>query len=309
MNGPTRHGRFTRRGFLGASAAAAAWVSNPAAALRGDVARGAPGPAHARLGATRTRFAVNVEMWWRRLPFLERLDRAAALGFPAIEFWDWRSKDISAIAERCRALGLEVAQFTAWGFDPPMLLRAHHERFASAIEEACDVARTLDCRLMTVVAGDDQPGMTRDAMHAGAAEGLRRAAPIAEAHAVTMILEPMNVRVDHPGHSLFGSEPAIRICQEVGSPSVKLNWDLYHMQLSEGDLCGHLREGFEAGVIGYLQLADTPGRHEPGTGEVRYNRVLQEAYELGYRGFVGLECVPIEDERTAAERVAAADVW
>ncbi|MGH2417666.1 MAG: TIM barrel protein [Candidatus Limnocylindria bacterium] len=289
-----------RRTFLGTAGGAAA-----SAALGPRVAAAALRP----MTATRTRFAVNVEMWWRELPFLERLERAAALGFPAIEFWDWRSKDIPAIARRCRELGLEVAQFTAWGFDPPMLLESNHGRFVDAIDQACDTAHALDCRLMTVVGGDDQPGMTRADMHAGIAAGLRRAAPIAEQSSVTLILEPMNVRVDHPGHSLFGSAPAIRICQEVGSPSVKLNWDLYHMQLSEGDLCGHLREGFSAGVVGYLQLADTPGRHEPGTGEVRYNRVLREAFELGYRGLVGLECVPIEDERTAAQRVADADIW
>lgn len=289
-----------RRTFLGAAGGAAA-----SAALRPAVAAAALRP----LAATRTRFAVNVEMWWRALPFLERIDRAAALGFPAIEFWDWRNKDIPAIAARCRELGLEVAQFTAWGFDPPMLLESNHGRFVQAIEEACQTAHALGCGLMTVVGGDDQPGLTRAEMHAGIAAGLRRAAPIAEENGVTLILEPMNVRVDHPGHSLFGSAPAIRICEQVDSPRVKLNWDLYHMQLSEGDLCGHLREGFGAGVVGYLQLADTPGRHEPGTGEVRYNRVLREAFELGYRGYVGLECVPIGDERTAAQRVAAADVW
>jgi hydroxypyruvate isomerase len=117
----------------------------------------------------------------------------------------------------------------------------------------------------------------------------------------------MNIRVDHKGHCLYGSPPAIRICQAVGSPWVKINWDLYHMQISEGDLCGRLREGFP--YIGYLQLADHPGRHEPGTGEIHYNRVLREVYELGYRGFVGLECVPLRDPLEAARAVARADVW
>jgi hydroxypyruvate isomerase len=88
---------------------------------------------------------------------------------------------------------------------------------------------------------------------------------------------------------------------------VKINWDLYHMQISEGDLCGRLREGWDQ--VGYLQLADHPGRNEPGTGEIHYNRVLKEAHDLGYRGFVGLECFPRENELVAARRVAAADVW
>ena len=122
-----------------------------------------------------------------------------------------------------------------------------------------------------------------------------------------LILEPMNIRVDHKGHCLYGSPPAIRICQEVGSSHVKINWDLYHLQITEGDLCGHLHEGIEQ--IGYVQLADHPGRNEPGTGEVHYNRVLRELYALGYRGYVGLECRPIESEEAAAHAVRNADVW
>ena len=146
-------------------------------------------------------------------------------------------------------------------------------------------------------------------MHANVIKGLKRAAPIAKAEDVTLILEPMNIRVDHKGHCLYGSGPAIRICNEVDSSHVKINWDLYHMHITEGDLCGHLREGFKAGRIGYLQLADHPGRNEPGTGEIHYNRVLKEAYDLGYRGYVGLELNPKTDELTAAQAVAKADVW
>jgi hydroxypyruvate isomerase len=187
-----------------------------------------------------TRFAVNIEMWWRGLPFLERIEKAAELGFPAVEFWPWQGKDIPAVAAKAKALGVAVAQFTAWGFSP----------------------------------------------------GLN---------------DPKNHRVDHRGHCLYGSEPALRICDAVASPSLKINWDLYHMQITEGDLSRRLREGFRH--VGYLQLADNPGRNEPGTGEVHYNRVLKEAHDLGYRGFVGLECSPKQDEITAARRVAAADVW
>jgi hydroxypyruvate isomerase len=88
---------------------------------------------------------------------------------------------------------------------------------------------------------------------------------------------------------------------------VKINWDLYHMQLSEGDLCGRLAEGFDQ--LGYAQVAGTPGRNEPGTGEIHYPRVLRQLHELGYRGYVGLECWPKAGETRAAERVLAADTW
>ena len=116
-----------------------------------------------------------------------------------------------------------------------------------------------------------------------------------------LILEPMNIRVDHKGHCLYGSEDAVRICREVDSPMIKINWDLYHMQISEGDLCGRLREGFDQ--VGYIQVADHPGRHEPGTGEIFYPRVYAELQELGYTGPIGLECSPLEGESAAIERL------
>lgn len=256
-----------------------------------------------------TKFAVNVEMWWTNLPFLERLKMAAKYGFPAVEFWPWRSKDIAATKALCEELNLAIAQFTAWGFRPGLNDPKNHAAFVKEVEASCAIAKSLNCPLMTVVGGDDIAGVSQAEMHSQIIKGLKLAAPVAEANNITLILEPMNIRVDHKGHCLYGSAPTIRICQEVNSSHVKINWDLYHMHITEGDLCGHLKEGMETGTIGYLQLADHPGRNEPGTGEIHYNRVLQEAYRLGYRGFVGLECRPRDSEHAAAVRVAEADIW
>jgi len=299
-----------RRSFFGAaaltSAAGLAWAQQPASA---QPATAQPATVGSSLpGRTpHTKFAVNVEMWFNRIPFLERLERTAALGFPAFEFWPYENKDVNAIAEACRRLNLEVAQFTAWGFRPGLNDPQNHNAFVEKIRASCEVAKRLNCKKMTVVGGDDQPGMTQAQMHQNIIDGLKRAAPIAEENDVMLILEPMNIRVDHRGHCLYGSPAAVRICQEVGSTHVKINWDLYHMHISEGDLCGHLREGFAQ--IGYLQLADHPGRNEPGTGEIHYNRVLKEAHTLGYRGYVGLECRPSVPEAQAAEAVNRADQW
>jgi hydroxypyruvate isomerase len=246
-------------------------------------------------------------MWWTKLDFLDRIRAAAEFGFPAIEFWPWRKRDIDAIARLTQELGLEIAQFTAWPFEPGMNDPKNHDAVIKEIEASCQVAKKLKCKKMTVVGGNDQPDMTQDEMHANIIKALKRVAPIAEQYDVMLILEAMNIRVDHKGHCLYGSPPAVRICREVDSSHVKINWDLYHMQISEGDLCGHLKDGFDQ--VGYLQLADHPGRNEPGTGEIHYNRVLRQAYELGYRDYVGLECVPKTTELAAAKAVAAADVW
>ncbi len=293
---PNRH----RRRFLQTSLGSAA-----AAALAGPLVQAA---ADELPGKTpHTRFAVNIEMWWRDRPFLDRIRAAASLGFPAVEFWPWQGKDLDAVASLMEELGIELAQFTAWGFEPGLNNPANHKDFVQAIRKGCEVAKRLRCTKMTVVGGNDQPGMTQAEMHGHIIQGLKLAAPIAEDQDVMLILEPMNIRVDHKGHCLYGSEPAVRICREVGSTHVKINWDLYHMQISEGDLCGHLADGFDQ--LGYVQLADHPGRNEPGTGEIHYNRVLRQLYELGYRGYVGLELVPRSTELAAAEAVARADVW
>jgi hydroxypyruvate isomerase len=293
----------SRRSFV--AAAAASFVAPSALAALTTKATALD---TSKIGKTpHTRFAVNIEMWFTGLSYLKRISASADLGFPAVECWSLEGKDLDAIADKAAERNIEIAQFTAWGFRPGLNDPKNHAQFVKAIEKSCKVAKKLRCKLMTVVGGDDQPGMSQKQMHQHIVTGLKLAAPVAESHGVVMILEPMNIRVDHKGHSLYGSSPAIEICAEVDSPSVKLNWDLYHMQITEGDLCGRLREGWDQ--VGYLQLADHPGRNEPGTGEIHYNRVLKEAYDLGYRGFVGLECFPRENELVAAHRVAAADIW
>ncbi len=255
----------------------------------------------------KTRFAANIEMWWGGLPVLDRIRQAHALGFPAIEFWPWRGKDIDAMAALCKELGIEVAQFTAWGFSPGLNEAKNHEKFVAEIEASCAVAKKLRCAKMCVVGGNDVKGMTQAQMHEQIIAGLKLAAPIAEREQVMLILEPMNIRVDHKGHCLYGSEAAVRICRAVGSPMVKINWDLYHCHISEGDLCGHLKDGFDQ--LGYAQVADHPGRTEPGTGEIHYARVMRELHTLGYRGFVGVECNPSKPEAEAAKSLWYADQW
>jgi hydroxypyruvate isomerase len=292
---------LSRRKFLGSSAALAGAAALAAAEKDESDTK--------TIGKTpHTKFAVNVEMWWRKLPVLDRIRQAAALGFPAVEIWPWQGKDLDAIAALTQELKIDIAQFTAWGFSPGLNDPKNHDAFVKAVEEGCQAAKKLRCKLMTIVAGDDIPGMSQEKMHENVIAGIKRGAPIAEKHDVTMILEPMNIRVDHKGHCLYGSAPAIRICNAVDSSHVKINWDLYHMHITEGDLCGHLREGFAAGRVGYIQLADHPGRHEPGTGEIHYNRVLKELKALGYAGYVGLELNPT-NELAAARACANADVW
>jgi hydroxypyruvate isomerase len=297
---------IARRQFLAASSLSALVVGS-SSLVHTPAGAHEPGENEvAKPGRTpNTPFAVNVEMWFGRRSFLEKIELAAEYGFPAIEFWPYEGKPIEEAAKLLKEKQVAVSQFTAWGFGTELNNPASdHERFYRTIAESCDVADQIDCSLFTVVIGNDVPGTTKAQMHAAAIKGLQKVAKLCESRGKTIIIEPMNPR-NHPGHCLYGSTDAINICKAVGSPSVKINWDLYHMQIVEGDLCMRMREGFD--YIGYLQLADNPGRHEPGTGEVNYSRVFREIKELGYQGYVGLECTPAKDDWSAAQNVYRAD--
>jgi hydroxypyruvate isomerase len=269
----------------------------------------APKPDPEKPGRTpNTPFAVNIEMWFRG-PFDQRIRAAAELGFPAVEFWPYQNKDIPALAKLLREHGMTVTQFTAWGFgreinDP----KKPADAFVRAIEESCDVADALPgCDLFTVVAGDDIDGLSKEEMHAAVVEKLKKVAATLEKRKKTIIVEPMNP-YNHPRHCLYGSKDGIAMCKAVGSENVKLNWDLFHMQRFEGNLIDNLKKGKD--WIGYLQLADSPARNEPGTGEVNYTNVLRAIREIGHKRPVGLECVPEGgDAKRAAARIHAADTW
>ncbi len=286
---------MSRRSFMATSALAAAATGT-------STARDATSPS-----TDRVRWCANIEMWWRRFPFAARISAAADMGFDAVEFWPWRNKDIDEVAAVAADRGVEIAQFTGWGFSPGLNDPVNHSAFVDEVRAGCGAAHRMKCTRMTIVGGNDQPGMTQAQMHSNIIDGLRLAAPIAEDEGIMLILEPMNIRVDHKGHCLYGSVDAVEICRAVDSPMVKINWDLYHMQISEGDLCGRLRDGFDQ--VGYIQVADHPGRHEPGTGEINYGRVLQELHSLGYRGPIGVEASPQDDEETATARLTAAARW
>lgn len=253
-----------------------------------------------------TPVAVNIEMWFEG-SFCERIEQARELGFPAIELWTWRDKDLRAGGELLRSYGMTATQFTAWGFgqeinDPGFAV----EIFVEEIEAACEATSLLPgCERLCVVAGDDIKGLSKAQMHAAVIEKLKAVVPVLEKYQRMVIVEPMNP-YNHPAHCLYGSEDGIAICQAVGSPWVKLNWDLFHMQRFEGNLIDNLEKGKE--WIGYVQFADAPGRHEPGTGEVNYSQVFRKVRELGYDLPMGAECLPMGGKaRRAAERLFQVD--
>lgn len=248
----------------------------------------------------KTKFAANLVLWYgpRNIPIVEKIEKAHADGFEAIEFWGYGKADIEAIAAKCKKLDIRVTQFTAWG--APLTSGENTDEFVEGIREALTVAKTLDAKMMTVVGHRWTEGLSEQTQIANYTAALKRVAPLCEAAEVMIIIEPFNP-VDHGKNLLNGSQLAVEICREIDSPMIKINWDFYHMQLSEGALITYLERGIDQ--VGYLQLADTPGRHQPGTGELNYKAILKAAYDLGYRGYVGVECRPKGSEKQAIQQL------
>lgn len=243
-------------------------------------------------------YAVNLDTWFKQVPFEQRFALAKQHGFKFIEFWTvdrGNGTKASAIRALCDANGLTVTQFApAWpNFGDP----AKHPDLLRTTEAAIADARTLNTNQFTVTGHSLIDGMSREAQLAGYLAGLMRIAPMLEAAGMIALVEPFN-RVNHLNHLLNGSQPVLPMVRSVNSPRVKLLWDFYHMQLEDGDLI----EKFTAGVdqVAHVQIGDVPGRHQPGTGEVNHANLLKAVRAAGYRGKIGLEFMPLDQDDAKA---------
>jgi len=232
--------------------------------------------------------------------FVERVDRVAEAGYDGVEPFGW-DHDVEAIAERCDEHGLDLAYMS--GERPPLTDPERTEEAIRSVEETLAVAGRVGCRDLNVKSGPAQPGLDPAAQRENVREVLREVAPAAEDAGVTLVLEPLNTRVDHPGHFTTTAAEGAELVAAVDSPRVKLLFDCYHEQIMHGDVIRSFRE--HVGHVGHVHVADNPGRHEPGTGELNYANVLDAIRETGYDGYVGCEFRPTGDPMTALEDVKA----
>ena len=249
----------------------------------------------------------------RELP--ARIEAVADAGLRAFEIWGWRDKDLAAIIERKEQRNLALVNLN---LDPPGHLLAGDEipAFVEGVRESCQVARKLGCERLTahvqeVPWGAGQPWYSlitherqlaqRIARRDNIVRALIEAAPIAEDQGITLMLEPLNTLVDHAGYFISSSREGFGIVQAVDSPTVRLLFDVYHNQVNEGNLISNISDHID--LVGHLHLADVPGRHEPGTGEINFLNVLLSAKRAGYDGYVGLEYVPSGDSLASLEPI------
>jgi hydroxypyruvate isomerase len=253
------------------------------------------------------RFAANLTTLFTELPFLQRFGAAAAAGFQAVEMQDPFLERAPVIAEQLQLHQLQLVLFnsplgTRPGDRGLAALPGREQDFWRTFETALDYARVLGCPRIRVVCGH-VGAMNRDAMAAVLIANLKRAALHAAASGVSLLLEPLNPQ-DVPGYLLANTDAALSILDRVGHSNVRLQLDLYHCYMSEGDLSGHATRLF--GRYDHVQFSNAPGRHEPGAGEIHYPYLFALLDRLGYDGWVGCEYFPVS---TTLESLAWAREW
>ncbi|WP_027285508.1 2-oxo-tetronate isomerase [Rubritepida flocculans] len=241
------------------------------------------------------KFAANLSMMFTELPFLDRFAAARAAGFEAVEFLFPYEHPAAEIAKRLADNGLQQVLFNAppgdWaaGERGTACLPGRQQEFRDGIMRALDYAGALGCPRLHVMAGMIPPGVAQGTLTSLYAINLAWAAERAIAQGVKCVIEPINQR-DMPGYALTGTGNAVQVIEAVGPERLGLQFDLYHCQITEGDLVPRMQALLP--YIAHMQVADTPGRHEPGTGEVNWPFVFAAIDAAGYRGWIGCEYRP-----------------
>lgn len=246
------------------------------------------------------RFSVCVETIFRGMPFEQRLEHVVAQGFSAFEFWHRDGKDMNITLALAHALRLNVSAFV--GSTASLVDPSQRGKFVDDITRSAGLAVDLSCDNLIVHSGPALPGMSRAQQLDSIVAGLSEVAVIAADAGVKIVLEPLNP-FDHPGTFLTSSDEGFALIREVNSPHIRLLFDVYHQQISEGNLSKRISENLD--LIGHIHVADVPGRHEPGTGEINYEHIFGLLREQGYRGYVGLEYIPLVDSEASLRAVRA----
>ena len=217
------------------------------------------------------------------------------MGFLSLEDNGMKDRSVSdqnRIAKTMNKLDMKMGVFVAhkihWDF--PNLTsgdKKYQDQFVKDIKDSIDVAKRVNSKWMTVVPGHVDLGKESAYQTANVIEALRRASEVLEPHDLIMVLEPLNWWSNHAGQFLREIPQAYEICRSVNSPSCKILFDIYHQQISEGNIIPNIDKAWEE--IAYFQIGDNPGRKEPTTGEINYRNIFKHIYEKGYKGVLGME--------------------
>jgi len=255
---------------------------------------------------------ICFEMLFPGLDPAEKIARIAGEGFQFVEFWGWRDKDIPALAATCQQQSVQIANFSGHRRGS-LVAEQTHELFLGELQDSVSVARVLECDTLMLLTNElgeggavDEtfPQIPPDRKYKNVRMGLERALASLPKD-LSLVLEPLNTRIDHPGYWLSDIDTAVRLIQEIGDNRLKVLCDLYHLGMMEADL-GDIIQRFSE-EIGYIHVADIPGRHEPGTGRVDWKSILSLLNAREYAGFVGFEYSPLQDSKESLQRIR--DLW
>lgn len=241
------------------------------------------------------RFAANLTMLFTELPFLDRFDAAARAGFQAVEFLFPYAFEANDIKARLDANGLQLVlhNLPAGDWDAGERGIACHpdrvEEFRAGVERAIAYAQTLGVKQLNCLVGKAPAGVPDGVLRETLVANLRHAASRLKAAGLRLLVEPIN-NYDIPGFYLSRTQQALDLLDEVGADNAFVQYDIYHAQRTEGELAATLQKHLAR--IGHVQLADNPGRNEPGTGEINYAFLFRHLDRIGYDGWVGCEYKP-----------------
>jgi 2-dehydrotetronate isomerase len=243
-------------------------------------------------------FAANLSFLYNERPFLDRFAAAAADGFKAVEYLFPYEYPAHELAARLQTHGLQQVLFNAppgnWaaGERGIACLPGREDEFRANMGQALHYAHALACPRVHVVAGLAPAGADREALRRTYVDNLRWASRVAAADGLDVLIEPINTR-DIPGFFLNRQDEAHAVLADVGEPNLKVQMDLYHCQIVEGDVAMKLRQHLPTGRVGHLQMAGVPERNEPDTGELNYSYLFKLIDDLGYAGWIGCEYRPL----------------
>jgi hydroxypyruvate isomerase len=240
--------------------------------------------------------SICIEKFFREFDFYDRFKCVADLGIEYVEFWTWPGRDIPRIKGLIRDYGLKVASISGDKMFTPFVLE-ERARYLEYLAESIQVAKELDCKYLAIhsngmdkgVVFNDGSGISLTKKIATMTRTFFEAASLAEKGGVTLVLEAVN-NISVPNYFLTRTRDSGDIARVVGSPNFKILYDIWHMQQMEGNLVRNITEYID--VIGYVHIGDCPERHEPGTGEINFNRIKKTLEGLGYEGIYGLELEP-----------------
>ena len=251
------------------------------------------------------RLSLCLETVFTDRPFVERMQEASALGYSAIEFWDWRTKELRAIKESAAQLNLTIAAMSGNRqhalIDPdarPGLMAEMEQAFTAAQQLRCHHLMMLSDVLTADGSAATPPSHSKQEKFESVVDGLRTLVHQALDAGIVLLLEPLNSVLDHRGYFLDHSRMGFEIIRHVGSPQVKLLYDIYHMSMMDEDVVAEMENNLE--WIGYLHVADLPGRHQPGTGKIDYRNIADWLQRVRFDGFIGMEFFPQGPHHLAA---------